>query len=182
MKECLYCTFENDDDSTVCENCGATLAKIFNPTRTKLSFYNPANRDLITTINGGVFGREGDITSPSLQEDKTISRYHLEVENNGDCWNITHIGKNKPKLNGISLDTGIKAKLNHNDYLNIGNQLYKIRLEEIKSHFVIICPCCNHKYSVDSLDSRIQICVYCDDKDKHKISKEKAVEVFGSED
>lgn len=178
MKECPLCMFENEDDAITCINCGIKLAK---PIKTKVTLNNLINGDTISFSKEGIIGREGNISSEVLKSDLTVSRFHLNVTHT-DYWQIEHIGKNKPYLNGIQLDYGIATIIRTNDILGLGNQLYKIHIDEIKISYVIKCPVCGKNYNVDSPKARINLCIACDDADKFQIANIKAEEIIKNVD
>lgn len=175
---CPYCSHENPAEASACESCGAVLK---NKPKAKLALLNILDANDKIILHSGLLGREGDLCSKRLAQDKTVSRFHLQVEEdeNGKV-QITHIGKNNPSLNGIQITYGESTEIKPNGVLEIGNQLYKVIT--LKSTYTIRCPVCGKVYKVSSSEERINVCVSCDYENRYEIAKESAQEVFEDDD
>ena len=169
---CPYCSHDNPAEAAACESCGATL---HNKPKAKLALVNMLDANDKIKLHSGVLGREGDLCSERLAQDQTVSRFHLQVEEdtNGQV-QIKHIGKNNPSLNGIQIDYGETADLKANGVLEIGNQLYKAI--PLKVTYIIRCPVCGKVYKVSSSKDRIPVCTSCDFANRYEIAKESAQE------
>jgi predicted nucleic-acid-binding Zn-ribbon protein len=154
----------------------------------------------VITINGNcTIGRSGNVEIEFFAEDMYISEYHCKIILENGVYKIEHLptAKNPTKINDVSLSKGISSIIRDGDYLTIADKMFEISIcadavnestkQEIatpdatvsdiaavsvgKTIYVITCPKCGSEYEVSDVNARINECSYCDDYDKHEISR-----------
>ena len=158
----------------------------------------PSGEEIIIT-KSGIIGREGNIAVEYFSGCKCVSRRHCEIslESNEFLIEHLHTAMHATRIDNIPIGKGLKRTLKDKCIITIADKNFRVSIKKQNAEdassqtlphnaamddapvpepqFLIVCTECGTSYPVATEDDRIKECNVCDEFDRHKISRVKAI-------
>lgn len=148
-----------------------------------------------TVADKCVLGRAGDVANEYFKEDLYISEKHCEIIYENNNWYVKRLSKNPTVVDGVPVELNGKRKVHSGSLLQLSDRLLlltavqadireipdALHTEQADSSqvaaWVVKCPNCGKRYTVENPSDRIPFCDNCDDFYRNDISDVKAVKI-----